>query len=268
MDQQTVSNQPFTIATIDSVPIAAPPQTWEAPTGVDAVRAAARSVRSTVLVASGKVLTRALRSRGEERLRVAVATTRVPVKVSFGAGTVALPGWIDTDLTWRARFCLDATRPWPVDAGSVDFVYADQVIEHFPLEVGRSVLRHAFDALAPGGAIRLATPDVERTARIYLERGSKCATHLERHRSRGYSAEHQVDMLRVTFSENGHCFCYDFDSLRVELQRAGFVDVRRHEAGHSDEPEFRGLESRVDPTEVATTLAVEARKPYPRGDEA
>jgi predicted SAM-dependent methyltransferase len=240
------------------------PRVWEAPSGVEVVVAAGRSARSSVLVASGKALTRALRRRGERRLRTAVDTATGPVKVSFGAGTVDLPGWIDTDLTWHAEFCLDATRPWPVDAGSLDFVYADQVIEHFPLEVGRAVLRHAFDALVPGGAIRLATPDVERTARMYLARGSECATHLERHRERGYSAEHPVDVLRVTFSENGHRFCYDFDSLRCELEWAGFVDVRRHEAGESDEPEFRDLESRVDPTEVATTLAVEARKPGAR----
>jgi predicted SAM-dependent methyltransferase len=186
------------------------------------------------------------------------------VKVSFGAGTVDLPGWIDTDYTWRAQHCLDVTRPWPVPACSIDFVYADQVIEHFPLHVGRAVLRHAFDALAPGGMIRLATPDVRRTAQLYLEGGATCDEHLARHRRRGYAAEHPVDLLRVTFSENGHDFCYDLESLTAELLQAGFVDVRRQEVGESDVPELRSLESRADPTEVATTLVVEARKPAVR----
>lgn len=237
------------------------PPHWEAPTGRRAAAATGRSVQSSLLVSSGRALTRALRFRGEARLREAVAGETCPVKVSFGAGTVDLPGWIDTDYTWRAKFCLDVTRPWPLPAGSVDFVYADQVIEHFPLEVGRAVLRHAFDALAPGGSIRLATPDVERTARMYLERGAMCAEHLVRDRSRGYSAEHPVDLLRITFSENGHRFCFDFASLESELRRAGFVDVRRHEAGESDEAAFAGLEARVNETEIATTLAVEAHKP-------
>jgi predicted SAM-dependent methyltransferase len=194
-------------------------------------------------------------------LRTAIANETGPVKVSFGAGTVDLPGWIDTDHTWRADHCLDVTRPWPVPAGSIDFVYADQVIEHFPLHVGRAVLRHAFDALAPGGMIRLATPDVERTARLYLEGSATCADHLARHRRRGYDAEHPVDLLRVTFSENGHDFCYDLASLTAELEQAGFVDVRRYEVGESDIAAFRSLESRADPTEVATTLVVEARTP-------
>jgi predicted SAM-dependent methyltransferase len=239
----------------------APLAQWVAPTGARAIAAAARSVESSVLVASGRTLTRVLRSRGEARLRAAIARETGPVKVSFGAGTVDLAGWIDTDYTWRAPYCLDVTRPWPVPAGCVDFIYADQVIEHFALEVGRAVLAHAFDALRPGGRIRLATPDVERTAQMYLERGASCAAHLSRDRSRGYSAEHPVDVLRVTFSENGHLFCYDFASLAAELRRAGFVDVERYEAAESDEPVFRDLESRVDVTEVLTTLVLEARKP-------
>lgn len=250
----TATTAPASNAT-DEAPV------WVAPTGMAALVTAGRSARAGVLVASGKTLTRVLRARGEARLRAAIAAETGAVKVSFGAGTVDLPGWIDTDLTWRAEHCLDVTRPWPVDAGSIDAVYADQVIEHFPIEVGRAVLAHVFVALRPGGAIRLATPDVERTAKIYLERGSLCAAHLARHRALGYSAEHPVDMLRVTFSENGHRFCYDFDALREELERAGFVDVRRYEAGESDDPAFSGLESRVDATEVATTLVVEARTP-------
>lgn len=241
-----------------------PAAAWRAPSRAEAVAAAASAARARVMIAAGQALTVARRRAGEARLRAAIADQAGPVKVSFGAGTVDLPGWIDTDHTWRAEHCLDVTRPWPVPSGSIDFVYADQVIEHFPLHVGRAVLRHAFDALAPGGLIRLATPDVERTARLYLAGGATAAGHLARHRRRGYAAEHPVDLLRVTFSENGHDFCYDLASLTAELERAGFVDVRRHEVGESDLPEFRSLESRADPTEVATTLVVEARRPADR----
>ena len=261
MSLDNVTPLPSTEPEFRGESLATEPLRWEAPTGARAVAAAGRSVQSTAMIATGRTLTRALRSRGERRLRAAIAAETGPVKVSFGAGTVDLPGWIDTDYTWRAPFCLDVTRRWPIPAGCVDFIYADQVIEHFPLEVGRAVLRHAFEALAPGGSIRLATPDVERTARMYLERDAMCAAHVERHRSRGYSAEHPVDVLRITFCENGHRFCYDFSSLESELRRAGFGDVGRHEAGESDEPAFGGLEARVNETEVATTLAVEARKP-------
>jgi predicted SAM-dependent methyltransferase len=157
---------------------------------------------------------------------------------------------------------LDLTKPWPVPPESVDRIYADNVIEHFPLLVVRSVLRHCWDALRVGGGIRLATPDVERTARAYLENPQLTAAHIDRHRRHGFPAEHAVDMLRVTYSYHGHHlgYCFDWAALSTELAAAGFVDICRYEAGQSDDPSFRQLENRHEPTEAATELIVEARK--------
>jgi hypothetical protein len=72
-------------------------------------------------------------------------------------------------------------------------------------------------------------------------------------------------MLRITYAYNGHHLgcCYDWRALSAELAVAGFVGIRRCEAGQSDDPNFRGLEHRREPTEVATELIVEARKPGP-----
>ena len=69
-------------------------------------------------------------------------------------------------------------------------------------------------------------------------------------------------MLRITYAFHGHHlgYCFDWEALSAELTVAGFVDVRRYEAGESDDPAFSGLESRDEPTEAATELIVEARK--------
>jgi predicted SAM-dependent methyltransferase len=137
----------------------------------------------------------------------------------------------------------------------------DNVIEHFPLRVGRRVLRHARAALASGGAIRLATPDVERAARMYLERGDFVERALDRNREAGYEVHHPVDLLRVMFAEADHHlgFLWDEQALTTELSAAGFVHVKRCEVGDSDDPAFKGLESRTASEEALTTLVVEAR---------
>jgi predicted SAM-dependent methyltransferase len=196
------------------------------------------------------------------RFRRAVATESQLVKVNVGAGDINLEGWINTDVTWRLPMYLDLTKPWPVPPGSIDRIYGDNVIEHFPLPVCRSVLRYCWDALSVGGGIRLATPDVERTARAYLENPQLTAAHLERHRRHGFPAEYPVDMLRITYAYHGHHlgYCFDWAALAAELAATGFVDIRRYEAGQSDDPEFRGLEHRHEPTEAATELIVEAQK--------
>lgn len=38
------------------------------------------------------------------------------------------------------------------------------------------------------------------------------------------------------------------------------MDIRRYEAGHSDDPSFDGLEHRLEPTDAATELIVEGCK--------
>jgi predicted SAM-dependent methyltransferase len=196
------------------------------------------------------------------RFQRAVAAMPAPVRVNVGAGNVRLEEWINTDVVWWSAMYLDLTRPWPVPPGSIDRIFGDNVIEHFPLDVARAVLRHCHDALRAGGAIRLATPDVERTARAYLEDPQLTADHLDRHRRHGFPAEHPVDMLRVTYAYHGHHrgYCFDWAALSDELAAAGFAEIRRCEAGQSDDPLLRGLERRDEPTEAATELIVEARK--------
>lgn len=220
------------------------------------IKSAARAIVLDCLNVACKQVT-------SRRFQAAVASANGAAKVVTGSGRTALPGWLNTDIRWRARYYLDLTKPWPVPPGSIDRIYADNVIEHFPLTVGRDVLRFMYDALKAGGAVRLATPDVERTAKAYLENGDLAARHLERHRKHGYTVHHPVDLLRVTFAESGHHlgYCFDYSTLSEELERAGFVEVHREEAGTSSDPEFAQLERRATDTERATTLVAEARKP-------
>lgn len=185
-----------------------------------------------------------------------------PLLVSIGAGQRTLEGWINTDAQWHSRYFLDLLKPWPVVPGSVARIYADNVIEHFTVPDARIVLKHAYDALQPGGRIRLTTPDVERTAMAYLHDAELAARHLDRHRRAGYEVYYPVDLLRITFAECGHHlgFCHDSYSLCSELERAGFRLCERCEVGCSPDTLLCGLEARGEPTEVATALIVEAVK--------
>jgi predicted SAM-dependent methyltransferase len=203
------------------------------------------------------------------RFGKAVTTAHGLVKVNVGAGEAPLDGWINTDVGWWSPMYLDLTKSWPVPPASVDRIYGDNVIEHFPLDVGRAVLRNCYEALRPGGLIRLATPDVERTVRAYLDDPVLTADHLARHRRHGYPADHPVDLLRITYAYHGHHqgFCYDWAALSAELADYGFTDIRRCEAGQSEDPSFRGLESRHEPTAAATELIVEARRAPHRNSE-
>jgi len=200
---------------------------------------------------------------GTVRLRRAVAQTVAHgelLRIAVGVGNAKYPGWINTDINWPARNYLDLMKPWPTPP--VDRIFADNVIEHFTIRNGRVVLANVLAALRPGGGIRIATPDAERTARAYLDNTEIGQRHLERHRRYGYEVHYPVDLLRVTFAEAEHYlgFIYDYASLSAELDRAGFVRIMRREAGESDDPAFCNLERRLGETEAATSLIAEAWK--------
>ena len=218
----------------------------------DALRATAKALLSTV--------NHPIASRRVERL---VRSTPPPYRVELGTSTVPHPGLIPTDVGWRARYWLDATRPWPFPAGSVSHVYADNMIEHVPLDGARAALRHAVAAMASGGRLRLVTPDAERFARMYLDGGELLTAQTERNRRHGYRVDHPVSLLRTIFAECGHAagFVWDHAALSAELERAGFVKIERRAVNDSQDPVLRGLESRTEPVDRKLYLAVEAVRP-------
>lgn len=209
-------------------------------------------------------MTKVRRAAGERAFVEAVneARSKGPVRVNIGSGGKPLDGWVNCDVVWRVPVYLDATQPWPVPDGSVDVVYADNVIEHITLDMGRDVFTHTFAALKPGGVFRLATPDVEAVARQYLENGELAELGMARHREKGRDFRYPVQLIQNVFVGAKHYlgFCYDYQSLSTEMQAAGF-ETSRQPAGRSDYPELEGLETRLHPAEEATSLIVEGRKP-------
>ncbi len=184
------------------------------------------------------------------------------MKVNLGAGRRGLPGWVNTDISWPCPAYLDATAPWPVPTSSLRFVYGDNMIEHLTLPQSRDLLRQAYVALAPGGVIRLSTPDVEASARSYLENGDLARLGMARNAELGHVLEHPVQLLAEVYVGAEHYlgFCYDYAALAAELGAVGF-EVHRCRAGESSHPELQGLEYRMHPAEVATQLCVEGTKP-------
>ena len=158
------------------------------------------------------------------RTKTLFATGNVD-KLVIGASNTLFDGWVSTDISPRARYYLDATMPWPVLADSLSYIYADNMIEHVTLLGAREALRHAVEALKPGGKIRLTTPDIERTASIYLTPGDLRDKVLERARhDNGTPGVYPVDLLRLVMTQAGHHRgqMWDYQSLSAELQRFTF----------------------------------------------
>lgn len=86
-----------------------------------------------------------------------------PVRLNIGSAGIHLAGFtaIDRDSGGEA---------WPLDVAdeSVDEILASHVLEHFSHRDVGNVLAHWVQKLKPGGRIRIAVPDFEEVAKLYL----------------------------------------------------------------------------------------------------
>lgn len=91
--------------------------------------------------------------------------------LNLGCGARFHPDWENVDFvaydTSVRVFDLRQKTPYP-DA-SFDVVYHSHLLEHFSKADGLVFLRECFRLLKPGGTIRVAVPDLERIAELYLQ---------------------------------------------------------------------------------------------------
>ncbi|GAA1834400.1 hypothetical protein GCM10009682_60930 [Luedemannella flava] len=122
---------------------------------------------------------------------------------------------------------MDISEPLPFADGAVDWVYAEHLIEHVSLTVGIAWLAEVRRVLAPGGLLRLTTPDL----RVYAESYVNGDKFFGRHRRRMGLALRGIApdmpargafMFNQLFYVYGHRWIYDLEELRHALTEAGF----------------------------------------------
>ena len=90
--------------------------------------------------------------------------------LNLGCGLSFHPEWTNVDFTSRAKGVIehDLMKGLPFADESFDVVYHSHLIEHFPKSYTPVFLKECFRVLRHGGIIRIATPDLEQIARLYL----------------------------------------------------------------------------------------------------
>lgn len=118
----------------------------------------------------------------------------------------------------------------PFQSGSVQFVYSEHMLEHMlPIEGGGvTFLREAWRVLAPGGVLRIVTPDLAKYACALAGRGEASSSKfLENHATRFGPMEMMTNpptratVVNNIFRNYGHQWVYDFAEVRHALRYAG-----------------------------------------------
>ena len=166
------------------------------------------------------------RVRGDDRLHLA-------------CGTNVMPGWANVDLEGPAQVIkLDLTRPLPLPAESMRYVYSEHFIEHIPREAAERLLRECHRVLKPGGVFRVSTPDLAVLVREYSS--GRLSYWSDMH----WNPDSPCGLLNEGMRLWGHQFVFDAAELERMLRAAGFGAVKAVGWRQSEHDVLRGIECR------------------------
>jgi predicted SAM-dependent methyltransferase len=110
------------------------------------------------------------------------------------------------------------------------------------------MLKESYRVLAPGGTVRLATPDLTKFLALFQENKTKEMQQFMRGVLEWHLWPSTPDMecliLNRQMRDFGHQFLYTPKMLRASLAIAGFKNIRQLGVGESDDPVLKNAEQR------------------------
>ena len=205
------------------------------------------------------------------------------IYVQYGCGNSAPLGWqnFDNSLTLLferipiigSLYTKNATRfpkevkygdiikGLPVAEESCMGVYCSHLLEHLSLYDFRIALQNTFKILQSGGIFRLVVPDLDYSAKSYLNDTSYDASYkFMRNTFLGLEKRNRslMGFLSSWFGNSNHLWMWDNKSLQFELKEVGFIGIRRAYFGDSKDAEFYKVE---DQSRWENCLGIECQKP-------
>ena len=191
-------------------------------------------------------------------------------KLQIGAGSSRRPGWLNTDIEpGEGLAYLDATKRFPLDDGSLHYIFSEHVIEHLTYDEGKLMMAEAYRVLAPGGKMRISTPNLTRFIQLFDKDPSEDAKAYLVGKMKWHEWPDEPNqaaiILNLQMSSWGHKFMYDVATLSGALTRAGFQNVQEFEENISFDEHLRNLEERDGGVNERwsdyETMTIEVEKP-------
>lgn len=167
-------------------------------------------------------------------------------KLQLGAGGNILPGWLNTDYQpmTAAVHQLDASKRFPFEDNTFDYVYSEHMIEHLSFPQGQVMLEETFRVLKPGGRFRLTCPDFEFLIRMYKDPNGMTSSYVNWATNDIKWAPYAdpIFVINNYVRDWGHQFIYDKHVMTNCLTASGFVNITEHRLLESTDEHLKNLE--------------------------
>jgi len=217
------------------------------------------------------------------------------ILINHGCGAIRPNNWVNTDSSMNAliqrvpilgkliaKLFSDVTydnsnvryanlnRKWKFSNNSADIVYCSHLFEHLDLKSAELYLNESYRVLRSNGVIRVVVPDLYTLAKKYIneyEEGSISDPSVEfmwalnLHREGQYRNESFPKRILSMLQKypHQHKYMYDSKSMRMLLEKFGFIDIRFDTYGKSEYiDEILDVEG---VKESYLSVYIEARKP-------
>ncbi|HYD21132.1 MAG TPA: methyltransferase domain-containing protein [Flavipsychrobacter sp.] len=168
--------------------------------------------------------------------------------LDVGCGHNADKTFVNLDYEWLPNVDIvwDITaKPYPFPDNRFEGIYTEHCLEHIPFEHCDKNIKEFYRMLKPGGIVRIIVPDGEKYVNWYTRK--KQGENVKMPDEEYYiSPMHRINGI---FRNHGHLFIYDFDTLRILMEKNGFKNVRKCDylqGANSDlfhDTEMRAVES-------------------------
>jgi predicted SAM-dependent methyltransferase len=171
-------------------------------------------------------------------------------KLQLGAGGNDPTGWLNTDIApKRDEVYLDATKRFPFPDGSFHYVFSEHMISVVSWKGGIAMLKECYRVLAPGGKLRVVTPNLAKFVQLLAGNPDADAQRFiaAKLRLTGWpkSPVSGAYIFNRQVREWGSQFLYDPATLRKSFELAGFKQITEYRVDEKTDPVFREAEIRT-----------------------
>lgn len=168
------------------------------------------------------------------------------LKINFGSGTFPLPGWVnvDADPDCNPDVLADLSRfPLPFPDACAQYLHSEDFFDQLNVDQAYDFLHECHRILAPGGVMRLLTPDLGRLVDLYQRKDPELLRLWTGFVGLPLRTGSLCEIINLAMRLGGHTFLWDAPTLSATLDECGF-EARAVRSGESAEVALRGLDLR------------------------